>query len=203
MYEHKGAIKSFEFVVISMKITGISGSPNAGGNNEKIIDLALGIAKEKGFRTDTILLSKLKVLPCDDCGACKKGKACPIDDDMAGIYEKLESSDAIIVSSPVFFGSVTAQIKALFDRTILLRRNGFLLKGKVGGAMAVGGSRNGGQEFTIQAIHSWMHIHGMIVVGDMSHFGGMAFKPVDSDEVGLKTVKDTVNLMCETIARFR
>ncbi|GFO96994.1 NADph-dependent FMN reductase [groundwater metagenome] len=185
-----------------MKITGISGSPNFGGNNEKIIDMALGIAKERGYKTDEILLSKLKVSPCDDCGACKKGKVCPIDDDMAGVYEKLEASDAIIASSPVFFGSVTAQIKALFDRTILLRRNGFLLKGKVGGAIAVGGSRNGGQELTINAIHSWMHIHGMIVVGDMSHFGGIALKPVESDEVGLKTVKDTVNLMCETLARL-
>ncbi len=186
-----------------MKITGISGSPNAGGNNEKIIELVLDIAKEKGFKTEKILLSKLKVSPCDDCGMCREGKVCPIDDDMAGIYEKLEASDAIIVSSPVYFGSVTSQIKALFDRSILLRRNGFLLKGKVGGAIAVGGSRNGGQEFTIQAIHSWMHIHGMIVVGDMSHFGGITFKPVDSDEVGLKTIKDTVKYMCETLERFK
>ncbi len=186
-----------------MKITGISGSPNAGGNNEKVIELALDIAKEKGFKTEKIFLSKLKVLPCDDCGTCRKGKVCPIDDDMADIYEKLEESDGIIASSPVYFGSVTAQIKALFDRSILLRRNGFLMKGKVGGAIAVGGSRNGGQEFTIQAIHSWMHIHGMIVVGDMSHFGGIALKPVDSDDVGIKTVKDTMNLMCETLARFR
>ncbi len=203
MYEHKGAVKSFEVDVIFMKITGISGSPNAGGNNEKLIELALSIAKEKGFNTEKIFLSKLKVLPCDDCGTCRKGKVCPIDDDMAGINKILEASDAIIVSSPVYFGSVTAQIKGLFDRSILLRRNGFLLKGKVGGAISVGGSRNGGQEFTIQAIHSWMHIHGMIVVGDMSHFGGIAFKPVDSDEVGIKTVKDTITLMCETLARFR
>jgi multimeric flavodoxin WrbA len=185
-----------------MKITGISGSPNAGGNNEKLIDMALGIAEKKGYETDRILLSRAKVLPCDDCGTCRKEKTCPVDDDMAGICEKLEASDGIIVSSPVYFGNVTAQIKALFDRSILLRRNGFLLKGRVGGAIAVGGSRNGGQEFTINAIHSWMHIHGMIVVGDMSHFGGTALKPVDSDDAGLKTVKDTVNLMCETLARF-
>ncbi len=186
-----------------MKITGISGSPNAGGNNEKLIDMSLGFAKEKGYETDRILLSKFKVLPCDDCGTCRKEKICPIDDDMAGICEKLEASDGIIVSSPVYFGSVTAQTKALFDRSIILRRNGLLLKGKVGAAIAVGGTRNGGQEFTINAIHSWMHIHGMIVVGDMSHFGGIALKPVGSDEVGLKTVKDTVNLMCETLARFK
>ena len=186
-----------------MKITGISGSPTAGGNNEKLLKLGLGIAEEKGFEIEQILMSKLNVVPCTDCGVCKKSKECPLEDDMQEIYEKLETSDAFIITSPVFFGSLTAQLKALFDRTILLRRNGFLLKGKVGGAMAVGGSRNGGQEFTIQAIHSWMHIHGMVVVGDAAHFGGIALKPVDSDEVGSRTVKDTVNMICETLARFK
>lgn len=186
-----------------MKITGISGSPNFGGNNEKLINLALGIAKEQEFETEKILLSKLKVLPCTDCGACKKARDCQIEDAMAEIYGLLETSDAFIVSSPVFFGSVSAQLKALFDRTILLRRNGFLLKGKVGAAIAVGGSRNGGQEFTIQAIHAWMHIHGMLVVGDRAHFGGIAVKPVESDEVGLKTVRDTVNMVCETLLRLK
>ncbi len=186
-----------------MKITGISGSPTAGGNNEKLIELCLGIAREKGFETEKIFLSDLEVLPCTDCGACRKAKVCPIDDDMAGINELLEKSDAFIVSSPVFFGCVSAQLKALFDRTIVQRRNGFLLKGKVGGAIAIGGSRNGGQEFTIQAIHSWMHIHGMIVIGDKSHFGGIALKPIESDEVGLKTVRETVNMLCETLLRFK
>ncbi len=186
-----------------MKITGISGSPNVGGNNERIIEQALGIVEQKGYETDKILLSGLSVLPCTDCGTCRTAKECPIDDDMTDIYEKLETSDAFIISSPVFFGSLSAQLKALFDRTILLRRNGFLLKGKVGGAIAVGGSRNGGQEFTIQAIHSWMHIHGMLVVGDKAHFGGIAVKPVESDDVGLKTVRDTVNMICETLERLK
>ncbi len=197
------AVKSFESVVNYMIITGISGSPKAGGNNEKILDLALGIAEERGYGTEKLLLSKLRVEPCTDCGVCKTKKECPIDDDMQEIYEKLETSDAFIVTSPVFFGGVSAQLKALFDRTILPRRNGFLLKGKVGGAAAVGGSRNGGQEFTIQAIHSWMHIHGMLVVGDNAHFGGIVVKPAGSDEVGLKTVKDTVNMICETLARLK
>ncbi|MCX9013794.1 MAG: flavodoxin family protein [Candidatus Methanoperedens sp.] len=185
-----------------MKITGISGSPNIGGNNERIIDLALGIAKEKGFETDKIFISQLEVSPCTDCGACKNGRECSINDDMAKLYGILENSDAFIVSSPVFFGCVSAQLKALFDRSVLLRRNGFLLKGKIGGAVAIGGSRNGGQEFTIQAIHSWMHIHGMVVVGDSAHFGGSAVKPVDSDDDGLKTVRDTVEMVCDTLTRM-
>ena len=186
-----------------MKITCISGSPNAGGNNEKMLDIVLGMIRERGYESDEILLSRLNVQPCTDCGVCKKEKECPINDDMNGIFEKLETSDAFIITSPVFFGSMTAQLKALLDRTILLRRNGFLLKGKLGAALAVGGSRNGGQEFTIQAIQSWMHIHGMIVVGDGAHFGGIATKPVESDDVGLKTVRDTVDMLCDTLSRIR
>jgi multimeric flavodoxin WrbA len=185
-----------------MIITGISGSPNAGGNNEKIIERALSIAEECGYETEKILMSTLNVLPCTDCGICRKARECPITDDMTELYAKLEKSDAFIVSSPVFFGNVSAQIKAMFDRSVLLRRNGFLLKGKVGGAMAVGGSRNGGQEFTIQAIHSWMHIHGMVVVGDAAHFGGILLKPVESDDIGLETAKNTMDMICETLARF-
>jgi multimeric flavodoxin WrbA len=188
---------------MSMKITCISGSPNAGGNNEKLLDIVLRMINERGYDTDNILLSKLNVQPCTDCGVCKKAKECPIDDDMNDIYRMLETSDAFIITSPVFFGCMTAQLKALLDRTILLRRNGFLLKGKLGAAVVVGGSRNGGQEFTIQAIHSWMHIHGMVVVGDAGHFGGIALKPVESDEVGQKTVRDTVNMLCDTLSRFK
>ena len=85
---------------------------------------------------------------------------------MNRIYEILESADGLIVSSPVYFGTLSGQLKMLFDRTLLLRRNGFLLKDKIGAALAVGASRNGGQEYTIWSIHAWMHIHGMIVVGD-------------------------------------
>ena len=186
-----------------MKITCISGSPSTGGNNEKLLDIVAGMVRERDYQTDAILLSKLNMQPCTDCGVCRKAKECPIDDDMASILEKLETSDAFIITSPVFFGSMTARLKALLDRTILLRRNGFLLKGKLGAALAVGGSRNGGQELTIQGIHSWMHIHGMIVVGDGAHFGGIAIKPVESDDAGLKTVHDTVNMLCDTLSRFK
>lgn len=186
-----------------MKITCISGSPTTGGNNEKLLDIVLRMIKERGYDADKILLSKLNIQPCTDCGVCKKAKKCPIEDDFDDIYGMLETNDALIIISPVFFGNMSAQLKALLDRTILLRRNGFLLKGKVGAAMAIGGSRNGGQEFTIQGIHSWMLKHGMIIVGDAGHFGGIAIKPVDSDDVGLKTAQDTVNMLCNTLSRLR
>lgn len=185
-----------------MKILGISGSPTKEGNNEKIISVVLEIAGTKGFETESILLSEKKVKPCIACGTCARGEKCPINDDMQEIYTKLAEADAIVFSSPVYFGGMTAQLKALFDRSVLLRRQGFQLKGKFGAAMAVGGSRNGGQEKTIQGIHDSMLVHGMMPVGDGAHFGGIAQKPVDDDEIGMKTVIDTIENLCETLERI-
>lgn len=190
-------------MVNEMKIVGISGSPNLNGNNSKMIDRSLELAKGRGFEVHKISLASASISPCTDCHVCKKRKTCSIDDDMTEINEILESADGIIVSSPVFFGTLSAQLKIMFDRTLPLRRNNFLLKNKVGAALAVGATRNGGQEYTIWSIHAWMHIHGMIVVGDNSHFGGITVKGVESDDVGMKTVDDTANKLCDTLNLLR
>jgi len=186
-----------------MNIIGISGSPTGDGNNEKMIEMALAVAEDRGFEVDRIFLSERSVAPCTACGDCTDKKVCTIEDDMAELYPLLEDADGIIVASPVYFGCMTAQLKALFDRTLMLRRQGFLLSGKVGGAIAVGGSRNGGQEKTVQAIHDWMHIHGMIVVGDNGHFGGIVQVPAESDEVGMQTVRDTIGKICDVLGMIK
>ena len=97
------------------------------------------MAKERGFETERLLISEMKVDFCNDCGDCSKGKSCPKEDDMTKILTALQKADGIIVASPVYFGSVTAQLKAVFDRTIPLRRQGSHLKDKVGCAVSVGG----------------------------------------------------------------
>jgi multimeric flavodoxin WrbA len=187
-----------------MRILGISGSPKAGGNNDKLIEKVLDIALKRGFDTETVFISSSLIAPCTACGACaKEGGKCPIDDSMQIVYDKLVSADGIIVSSPVYFGTMTAQLKALCDRSVLLRRQGFQLSNKVGAAMAVGGSRNGGQEKTIQSVHEWMHIHGMIVIGDGGHFGGILQKPAQDDEEGMKTAVDTVNKLCDVLGMMK
>lgn len=181
-------------------ILGISGSPK-NGNTEYLLDESLKVASERGYRTERLLCSCLHVGFCTDCGECRSGKPCPIDDDMAGVIGLMEKADGIIVASPVYFGSVTAQLKAVFDRTLILRRQGYRLKDKAGGAIAVGGSRNGGQEKTIETIHAWMHIHGMIVVGDNSHFGGIAVRPAREDVSGLETVRASAGKLCDLLDR--
>ncbi len=180
-------------------IVGISGSPNRGGNAEHLLDQALRIATERGYRVERLLCSELEVGFCTDCGECGQGRVCPIEDDMARVREALAAADGVIVASPVYFGNVTGQLKALFDRTLLLRRQGFVLKNKAGCAIAVGRSRNGGQEKTVDAIQTWMHIHGMVVVGDDGHFGGIAVEPARDDRVGQETARAAAQKLCDVL----
>jgi len=185
-----------------MMVVGISGSPRKGGNTEFLLNEALGAALERGFEVERLLCSEVNVGFCKDCGSCAKGKLCPEEDDMKAVLEALERADGIIVASPVYFGSVTAQLKAVFDRTIPLRRQEMKLKDKVGCGITVGGARNGGQEKAMDAIHAWMHIQGIIVVGDGSHFGGIAVRPASEDRIGRKTVLASANKLCDLLERM-
>ena len=157
------------------------------------------IATERGFRTERFLCSEFEVRFCTDCGNCERGRPCLIEDEMPRICETLAAASGIIVASPVRFGNVTGQLKVLFDRTLPLRRQGLLLKNKAGSAIAVGRARNGGQEKTIEAIHAWMHIHGMVVVGDDDHFGGIAVEPAQEDLTGLETARAAATKLCDVL----
>ena len=65
----------------------------------------------------------------------------------------------------------------------------------------MGGSRNGGQELTIQAIHAGMMIHDMIIIGDGDHFGGTAWgRHPDghtADATGITTARNLGRRMVE------
>ncbi|HED00577.1 MAG TPA: flavodoxin family protein [Proteobacteria bacterium] len=185
-----------------MKILGVSGSPNKKGNNEKAIELALKVAQGEGAEIKKIFLSRVKVGPCLACPSCKREEKCLQEDDFNDLIPLITEADGLIISSPVYMGSVCGQLKCLLDRTVFLRRKDFHLRGKLGAAIAIGGSRNGGQEITIQAIHAWMHIHGMIVVGDDNHFGGIAQAPIGKDEEGRRTIEATARKLCQTLRRL-
>ncbi len=180
-----------------MHVLGIVGSAKKRGRTALHVMEALKAAE---CSSDILFLSDYNLRPCTDCDACRKGE-CIIQDDMHKIYPLLEKADGIIAGSPVYFGSLSAQLKIVFDRSIYLRRQGFRLRNKVGGAIAVGRSFCGGQEHTIQSIHAWMLIHDMIVVGDgipHSHFGGTG-QDVENDKYGLETSRNLGRRVAEAL----
>lgn len=97
-------------------ILGFLGSPHRNGNTETLLDEVLRGAKEKGAEVDKIILNELNIRPCQNCGGCDKTGRCIVQDDMQLIYPKLRKASAVIIASPVFFSSVSAQTKAMIDR---------------------------------------------------------------------------------------
>ncbi|MCK4904675.1 flavodoxin family protein [bacterium] len=99
-----------------MKIIGISGSPRRGGNTEILLDKALEVARRKGAKTKKIILNELKFSPCQECENIRKDGVCIIKDDWQKVFSETNKADAIILASPIFFGSVSAQTKMFIDR---------------------------------------------------------------------------------------
>jgi multimeric flavodoxin WrbA len=157
----------------NMRLLGIACSPRKGGNTEILLKEALKPVVEAGWQTDLFCLSEKKVAPCDACGACHKTGACAINDDMQELYKLMDKADAIIFVSPVYFGNVSAQAKAIMDRTYALfwRR---ALKDKVVGVLVV--TRRIGAVQARSLIYEFCVAHGMIIAA-----GGIGYgrKPGD------------------------
>ncbi len=123
-----------------MKVLGLSFSPREQGNTEQLLDKAFSGAQELDAETELFRVAGKNIKPCDGCGSCFKIGGCHIQDDMQELYDKMLEADGIIFGTPVYFYNVTAQGKAVIDRTIALGRPGRSLANKVGGIIVVGGS---------------------------------------------------------------
>jgi multimeric flavodoxin WrbA len=146
-----------------MKAIGIVGSPRKAGNTELMTAYTLKAIAEEGLETELIRLADLRIEPCNACNVCRSGRDCPIEDDFLQVYDKMLRADAIILSSPVYFGSATALLKGLMERGGMLARTNDAFTGKVGGALVV--ARRAGKNFTFAQINFWFSILGMIVPG--------------------------------------
>jgi len=99
-----------------VKLVAIKGSPRKGGNTDVLLDEAVRGAREEGAEVREIILRELKITPCLEIYACLKEGRCPIQDDMTDLYGAMEESHRLILSSPIFFYSVSATTKAFIDR---------------------------------------------------------------------------------------
>jgi multimeric flavodoxin WrbA len=111
---------------------------------------------------------------------------------MTPLYEAMRRCDGLILASPVYMGLVSGQLKVLMDRSVVFRAaGGFELAGKVGAGIACGGFRNGGQELTLQCMHTYFLQQDMYAIADgprFSHSGAAVVGRAEDDEVGLATV---------------
>ena len=100
-----------------MNILVFLGSPRKKGNSEVLTEAVLKGVRQVGGDPEIIRLCDLNISPCLNCGGCDKTGKCVVDDDMTPLYDKIISTDLIILASPIFFYGITAQAKAFIDRT--------------------------------------------------------------------------------------
>ena len=184
---------------VSLKILGIVCSPRSGGNTEILTRKALESAKTEGAEVEMWSIIGKDMKPCDHCGSCVKTGQCHIKDDMQALYPKLIEADGIILGSPVYFWSVTAQTKLVIDRTYALRRPTNRLEGKVGGAIAVAGRR--GQVEALTVINNFFLGQGMTPTGLGVDGKGSEKGDIKQDERAMAGAAELGRRMGELIRR--
>lgn len=133
-----------------MKIIALLGSPRKGGNTELLLSEAIKGIEDSGFPVEVFNLNSMNILPCQDCSGCNETGICIYDDDMTKIYEAIREADRVILASPIFFFSLSAQTKIMIDRCQSFWCEKYLLKkpvpagkyGRKGLLLLVAGMKN-------------------------------------------------------------
>ncbi len=103
---------------MSKNVLIISSSPRKGGNSDLLCDQFASGALASGHQAEKIFIADKNINYCTGCGACANAtKPCVQKDDVAEILEKMVSAEVIVLATPVYFYTMSAQLKTLIDRT--------------------------------------------------------------------------------------
>jgi len=123
-----------------LKILGINASPRGSKSQTlRLVRAALDGARESGAETELVDLCQLDIEYCNACATCFAKGRCIFEDDFAELYQKILNVDGLILGSPNYFHTVTAQMKTMLDR-MADAIHCQLLTGKYGCSVATAGS---------------------------------------------------------------
>lgn len=194
----------------SITIVAISCSPRQGQTTLASLKVCLEAAREVSPKIHTELI-ELAGLSIPGQLAAGIELAPGQKDDFPSLVPKLKASNVrgIIIGTPVYFGNMSSLCKAFLDRCIVFHKDNLALSNKIGGVLAVGGSRNGGQEATIQSVQISLMCQEMIVVGNGhpgSRIGATVWSGIEGgvtkDEYGMGTAKNLGRHVAETALRM-
>jgi multimeric flavodoxin WrbA len=179
-----------------MKVLSVNGSPRQGGNTSAMLQRVCRSLAADGIDIDEVHLHSVGIAPCTACMVCadkQDGRCYGVKDDINNLIERTRAADVILLGSPVYFGSVTGQIKAYMDRVGFVNRvcDGFLNR-KIGAGVVP--ARRAGLLLTFAELNMWFLINGMVVPGsgywNVGH--GLAEGDVAEDAEAMETL-DTLS----------
>jgi len=112
-----------------MYVLALYGSPRRQGNTDILMDEFLkGVSANQSAQIEKVFIRNLKISPCQEYNNCLKTGECIIKDEMIVLYDKLSKADLVVLSAPIFFYSVPAQVKIIIDRCQALWARKYILK---------------------------------------------------------------------------
>lgn len=161
------------------------GSPREKGNSSILAEKAAEGAKAAGAEVESFTLHNMDIRPCDACDICQETGVCVLMDDMQTLYPKLRGAEAIVIASPIYWFTISAQTKLFIDRWYALESTqGNALKGKQFGIVLTYGDTDPYSSGAINAIRTFQDmmrylgadIRG-IVYGTASNEGDVLSQP--------------------------
>lgn len=174
-----------------MKVLLINGSPNEKGCTWRALMEVSNTLQAEGIDTEMVRLGNVPVASCAGCGGCWKNNNRCVQGDAGGalvneFLDKMETSDGMIVGSPVHFASPSGALIALMDRVFMTGAD-FRFKP----AAAVTSARRAGTTATLEVMNKYFLMSGMPVVPanycNMVH--GHLPEEVEQDLEGLQIMR--------------
>ena len=176
-----------------MKVVAFNGSARKDGNTAILVNAVFKELKKAGIKTELVQLAGKKIRGCIACMKCfeNQDKRCALKGDVINdCIEKMLVADGIILASPTYFSDVSAEMKALIDRSgFVAKANQDMFRRKVGaGVIAV---RRGGAIHAFDTLNHFFFINQMIVPGSSYWNIGIGLAPgdVNGDDEGITTMK--------------
>ena len=173
-----------------MKALIINGSPHTKGHGGRAIAIISAELVASGIETEIRSIGDFSNRSCSACGACKDGGGC-IYGDIRSLSESFRKSDALIVTSPVYYGSPNGAVISLLDR--LFQSSKFNKRMKIGAAFVT--ARRGGCTASFDALNKYFAISEMPIATsnywNLMHTG----EDKEGEETALTLAKNIVFLM--------
>lgn len=168
------------------KIIIVEASPRNNANSTLLAREVASGARSLGARVETIHLHGMDIRPCAACDACQESleKMCIIDDDMKTLYPRLSEADAIVYATPIYWFTVSGQIKLFMDRCYALTHMGTEPGEEGGDSVPVMETSLGGKKFGV-----------VMTYGDVDPFVSGAVN-------ALRTFQDMARFLGSEIAGF-
>ena len=167
---------------MSKNVLIISSSPRKGGNSETLAASFAKGAGEVGHKVETIYLREKSYSFCKGCLACLKLGHCVIDDDAVEIAARMHDADVLVFATPVYYYSVSGQLKTMLDRANPLFDSDYAFTK----AYLLAAAPEDGEETvegTVKAVQGWVdcfercELAGTVFAGGVNGVGDIAGHP--------------------------